>query len=291
LNNVFKALGNTAAVCFVATAASLAQTPTAPAKTTPAPIAKTATAAPAPVKAAAPTSVTPLPATSPPPAIPLNRGIIFLDPAHGAVDSGSRISDSLLEKDVTLSFAFKLRSLLAARGFSISITRDSDVATESNSPTPLTLDDRAGLANHAHPVACLLLHATASGSGVHLYSSELDPTPNQPAANPWLTAQAPWVTQSQRLEKNLGQALTRASIPLVMSRASIRPVDSLTCPALVIELAPNGGDATSVNDADYQQRIAEAIATSLVLWKSQAQPPDPAPVAIPAPVPPTGAKP
>jgi N-acetylmuramoyl-L-alanine amidase len=247
-----------------------------------------APAPPAPAAVAKPVAPTPPPT---PPTIPFNRGIVFLDPAHGAVDSGSRISDSLLEKDVTLSLAFKLRSLLAARGFSVSITRDSDAATEPNSPTPLTLDDRAGLANHAHPVACLLLHATASGSGVHLYSSELDPTPDQPTANPWLTAQAPWVTQSQRLEKNLGQALTRASIPLVMSRASIRPVDSLTCPALVIELAPNGSDATTVNDADYQQRVAEAIATSLVLWKSQAQPPDPAPITVPAPATPTGAKP
>ena len=221
--------------------------------------------------------------------------MILLDPAHGGVDSGSRITDSLSEKEVTLNLAFKLRSLLAARGFNVVTTRDSDSATEPNSPNPLTLDDRAGIANHAHSVACLLLHATASGSGVHLYSSELDPTPGEPAANPWLTAQAPWVVQSQRLQKQLGTALTRANIPLVMSRASVRPVDSLTCPAVVVELAPNGSDASSLNDASYQQRVAEAVAAALVFWKNQAQPPDrllDTPTMPPMPPsPPTGARP
>jgi N-acetylmuramoyl-L-alanine amidase len=216
------------------------------------------------------------PAT-PPPAAPatvsLNRNIIFLDPAHGAVDSGSRIDDNLVEKEVTLSFAYKLRSLLTARGFTVILTRENDAPTQPNTPTPLTLDDRAALANHAHPVACLLLHATAAGNGVHLYSSELDPTPGEPTPNPWLTAQAPWVAQSFRLQKQLGQAFTRATIPLVLSRASVRPLDSLTCPALVVELAPNGSDASSVNDADYQQHVAEAIANALVFWKNQAQPP------------------
>jgi N-acetylmuramoyl-L-alanine amidase len=230
-----------------ATASNFAQTPPAPTK-------------PAP----------------PPPSIPFNRGIIFIDPAHGGIDSGSRITDSIVEKDVTLSLAFKLRALLAARGFSVVMSRDSDAATEPNSPTPLTLDDRAGIANHAHPVACIVIHATAAGDGVHLYSSELDSTPTQPLDLPWLTAQAPWVTQSILLEKSIGQAITRSGIPLIMGRASVRPVDSLTCPAVIVELAPATDDDASVNDGSYQQHVAEDIANSLILWKSQAQPPPPA---------------
>ena len=234
--------------------------------------ADTATPKPATPKPAVPTA-SPTPSLAATPATPFNRGIILLDPAHGGVDSGSRISDSILEKDVTLNLAFRLRSLLSARGFSVVMTRDSDNTIPNGATEALTLDDRAGLANRAHPVACLLLHATAAGSGVHLYSSELDPTPGEPLANPWLTAQAPWVTQSERLQKQLGLALTRASIPLVNSRASVRPVDSLTCPALVVELAPQGGDTSTLTDAGYQQRVAEAIAAALVFWKSQAQQP------------------
>ena len=204
----------------------------------------------------------------------LNRTVVVLDPAHGGLDSGSRIGDSILEKNVTLALAFRLRSLLAARGFTVVMTRDSDAATEANSTAaPLTLDDRAGIANHARAVACLLLHATGSGTGAHLYSSELTPAPAEVALLPWLTAQTAWVTQSQALESRLGSALTRAQIPLVMSAASVRPVDSLTCPALVVELAPEGDDESSVNDNEYQQRVAQAIVGALVFWQNQAVPP------------------
>lgn len=198
----------------------------------------------------------------------------MLDPAHGAQDSGSRIGDKILEKDVTLAFAFRLRSLLAARGFTVALTRDSDAATEPNSPsTPLTLNDRAGIANKNRAAACLLIHATGRGNGVHLYTSELDPAPGETSLLPWLTAQAAWVPASQQLEHSISTALGRSHISLVSSTASVRPVDSLTCPALVVELAPENDNVSSVLDAGYQDRVAGAIAGALVFWQNQVQAP------------------
>ena len=218
-----------------------------------------------------PAGIRSLPAAGPE---PIQRMVILLDPAHGGLDSGSRISDSTVEKDVTLALAFKLRSLLSARGFRVVMTRDADHPTEPDAQgSPLTLDDRAGIANHSHPAACLLLHATGSGMGVHLYHSELDATAGTPPVERWLTAQAAWVPQSEQLEKRLGTALTRSGIALVASSASVRPVDSLTCPALVVELAPAGNDADSINDVDYQQRVAVSIAGALVFWPTQVQVP------------------
>ncbi len=204
----------------------------------------------------------------------LNRTTIVLDPAHGGIDSGSRIGDSTLEKDVTLALAFKLRSLLSARGFTVTMTRDADNPTEPNAAgSPLTLDDRAGIANHAHAVACILLHATSRGKGVHLYASQLAATPGVTSPEPWLTAQAPWIPASRQMESRLAQALTRAEIATVSSAASIRPVDSLACPALVVELAPETDDPDSITDAGYQQRVALALAGALLFWQSNAQPP------------------
>jgi N-acetylmuramoyl-L-alanine amidase len=217
------------------------------------------------------------PAPAPPATAPLDRNVIVLDAAHGGVDSGSRIGDSTLEKDVTLALAFRLRSLLTARGFTVVMTRENDAALKPGPPSAgnsaLTLDDRAGVANHAQAAACLLLHATGAGEGVHLYSSELDPAPAEAAVPPWLTAQAAWVTQSAQLKSKIGAALQRAKLPLVSSRASVRPVDSLTCPAVVVELAPESEDRNSITDSDYQQRVAEAIAGALVFWAQQVQPP------------------
>jgi N-acetylmuramoyl-L-alanine amidase len=200
--------------------------------------------------------------------------VIVLDASHGGLDSGSRISDATLEKDVTLALAFRLRSLLIARGFSVVMTRDADAPTEPNATrNPITLDDRAGIANHARASACLLLHATGSGNGVHLYSSELSSVPTEPRPLPWLTAQAAWIAQSEQLKQNVASALTRAGLSLVTSNASVRPVDSLTCPALVVEIAPENGRPDSIMDAGYQQRVSIAIAGAMVFWPNQVQAP------------------
>jgi len=68
-------------------------------------------------------------------------------------------------------------------------------------------------------------------------------------------------------------AFSRSGIALVASNASVRPIDSLTCPALVVELAPKGDDADSINDTEYQQRVALAIAGAMLFWQNQVQPP------------------
>lgn len=219
---------------------------------------------------------------------------IVIDPAHGGSDNGSRISDNIVEKDVTLALAFRLRSLLTARGFNVVLTREDDKAANTSAPfAPLTLDDRAGIANHERSSACIFLHATGTGNGVHLYTSELAPTPGELPAASWLTLQAAWVPQSQHLAGRLVDALNRSHIPLVNAPASIRPVDSTTCPALVFELAPRTDDPDSINEDSYQQTVAQAAANALILWKDAVQPPvhltppTPEPTLLPAAAEPT----
>jgi N-acetylmuramoyl-L-alanine amidase len=214
-----------------------------------------------------------------------NRNLIVLDPAHGGTDIGAQISDHVLEKDVTLAMALRLRSLLTARGFTVFLTRGNDTA--------LSTDQRAELANRAHAVTCLVLHATASGTGVHLATSMLNaavPT-DASAPVPWDQAQAAFQPQSQRLADEIGAAMNRSHIPLVAGRAALRPLDNLMCPALSVELAPltsGDADAAPVTDGVYQQRVAAAIAGALIFWRNQAQPPVvmPSRGASPAPQPP-----
>jgi N-acetylmuramoyl-L-alanine amidase len=200
---------------------------------------------------------------------PTPRTTIFLDPAHGGPDPGARLPNNLLEKDLTLAFAARLRTQLSTAGFAIISTRDTDPAVQF--PT----DQRAEIANHAHPVACLILHATSSGSGVHIITSSLAPNDlDDPHPTiPWNTAQSASIPQSLALANEIGLSLEHAKLPVILSRASLRPLDNLICPAVAIEiapLAPTDADATPVSDTNYQQAIAKAIATALSSWRSHA---------------------
>jgi N-acetylmuramoyl-L-alanine amidase len=196
------------------------------------------------------------------------RTTIFLDPAHGGSDSGARLSDNLPEKSLTLAFATRLRAVLSTSGFSVIATRDSDPSV------PFTTDQRAEIANHSHPTACIVLHATASGNGIHIITSDVPPPDDTDTdthhAVPWDTAQSASIPQSLALANSLGLALLHSRLPVLLTRSSLRPLDNLTCPAIAIEIAPlvpAEGETTLVSDANYQQQIAQAIATGLTSWR------------------------
>ena len=168
----------------------------------------------------------PMPAQQPPPltAPQMNHNLIVLDPAHGGPDPGATLGNNILEKNVALAFAIKLRAALAAANFTVATTRDADISD------PLTTDARAESANRTHAVACIVLHATATGSGVHVYTSSLqpgvpeeNPDSSRFAPIPWDEAQAGFVTQSRRLAADLNAALVKDTLPVLTSQAPAAP--------------------------------------------------------------------
>jgi N-acetylmuramoyl-L-alanine amidase len=209
-------------------------------------------------------------AAQPAPPAPTARFVVVIDAAHGGDDPGGRLNGTD-EKTLTLALSVRLRSLLAARGIQVVTTRESDATIDPNR--------RAELANHANAQACLSLHAAQSGSGAHLFVSSLSPAqPTRIAA--WKTAQAAWVTRSLALAGTLNSALLHAGLTVTMARTTLPTVDSMTCPAVAIEIAPetpqlrDSGQQTpgALDDPNYQARIAEALAAALLEWRTEARP-------------------
>jgi N-acetylmuramoyl-L-alanine amidase len=186
---------------------------------------------------------------------------VLVDAAHGGSDIGARLTPTLSEKDLTLAFSNQLRSILSAHGISVTMTRTSDDTTPAVS--------RAEIANRTSFAACILIHATATGSGVHLYTSSLAPTPLIKFM-PWQTAQSAYVTQSLKLSSDIDSALAHAEIPVTLGRTSIQPMDSFACPSVAIEIAPLQAGASTkaapVTDETYQRNILGALAAALDEW-------------------------
>jgi N-acetylmuramoyl-L-alanine amidase len=213
-----------------------------------------------PVSAQSPSSPAPAAPAAPAVVRPTPHFSVVIDAAHGGADSGARLSDHLLEKDLTLSLSVRLRSMLGAHGIPVVTTRESDGA--------ITAVNRAETANHVGAAACITLHATTSGSGVHLFTASLTPIP-MTRFLPWETAQGAYAEQSLRLSSEIDSAMTHAEIPVTLGRTALQPLDNFTCPAVVVELSPlhTSGRVTPLTDSGYQDQIVAAMAAAVEQWQ------------------------
>jgi N-acetylmuramoyl-L-alanine amidase len=213
----------------------------------------------------APGSVGSLSGQAQAPPVPAARFVVVLDAAHGGDDTGGRLASGQLEKAATLALSVRLRSLLGARGIPVITTRESDANLDP--------DRRAGIANHAKAAACIGLHVTESGSGIHLFTSSLAPA--RPAHFvAWKTAQSEWVPSSLALAGSLNSALQRGGFNVLINRTALIAIDSMTCPAVAVEIAPERGPDGKVtsepDDPAYQARIANTLATAVLEWRTDA---------------------
>ncbi|MFN8533998.1 MAG: N-acetylmuramoyl-L-alanine amidase [Dehalococcoidia bacterium] len=134
-----------------------------------------------------PRTPTAIPAAPSPPPQPAGGYIIAIDPGHGGADSGSsvRLADGSLlrEKDVNLTVGKKLAQLLREAGFSVVMTRDSDVSPnreqrDLNADRVVDIRDdlqaRIDIANAAKAHLFLAIHHNGHEktelSGLEMYS-------------------------------------------------------------------------------------------------------------------------
>jgi N-acetylmuramoyl-L-alanine amidase len=224
-------------------------------------------AAPAAQTGQAP-STAPVGQTATAPVAPTPRAVIVIDAAHGGEDGGAQLGNGALEKNITLAISVRLRSLLSARGIYVVTTRESDVTLDATR--------RVEIANHAGAEACVSIHATSSGVGIHLFTSSLAPTAATRIA-PWRTAQSAWIPKSLALAGVVNSSLQQAGFSVSIARTNLPGLDSMTSPAIAIELATPSGDGTNdapmLTDPAYQAHVAELLAAALVEWRSEARRP------------------
>jgi N-acetylmuramoyl-L-alanine amidase len=202
----------------------------------------------------------------PAPAAPAARFVVVIDAAHGGDDGGARFGNQQ-EKAYTLALSVRLRSLLVARGFAVVTTRESDATVDA--------DRRVEIANRANAQACLSLHAAESGEGVHLFMSSLAPA-QASRFHAWKTAQAPWIMRSVALAGDVNAALKNSGLTVTLGRTALPVIDSLSCPAVAVEVAPqrpasgdaNAQGAPATDDPSYMAQVAEALAAALVEWRA-----------------------
>lgn len=193
-----------------------------------------ATTPPAPIKVTTPTGNV--------------RGLVMLDPGHGAHDPGthSPFNPEVKEKDINLRVANMTAEDLKAMGASVIMTRNTDVFIE--------LNERPEMANSHKVDVFVSIHtnsaqdSAARGFGVYVSRS----------------ASSQSVAAANAISRRLVEAgvIARNEQPI---HENFRVLSHNDRPAVLVEIGflTNRSEAVQLNSADYQQRLARAIAAGI----------------------------
>lgn len=188
---------------------------------------------------------------------PLANGVlkdllIVLDPGHGGADRGvCHFPDDLIEKEINLDMANRVRAVLEAAGARVLLTRADDVF--------LSLDDRARAANEA---------------GAHLFLSlHVNRIPGHPECFGAQTFYFPGSTQGERLASIIQEELIKVDPenyrdPLP---GSYRVLRLTTMPGALVEIGfmTNARDRELIATEAYRDRIARAIAAGVARYVAE----------------------
>jgi len=203
--------------------------------------------------------------------------LVMLDPGHGGNDPGATSADKrLVEKDLALELALRVRSHLEARGISVVMTRETD--------TTLSLADRSLLAATHKPGLFVSIHlnqaANPNASGVETF---ILPAPGFPATNSPERPAGYQPTEAEKLalaacpgnafdpaSARLGFALHRRLAHLAdadrgVKRARFSVLAKAPCPAVLVECGflSNPGDAAKFDTPAHKTQTARAIADAI----------------------------
>jgi N-acetylmuramoyl-L-alanine amidase len=218
---------------------------------------------------------------------------IVIDPGHGGEDTGARGPNGVLEKDVTLAVARRLKTAIEARyGIRVLATRDDD--------RQVAPDDRASYANNNKADLFISLHANASPQpdvkGAESFYLSLDKYTDQARRQAqqegailpvfgggsrqidlvlWDLAQAKYVDLSGVLA-GLVEAQLRATVsvnPFAVQQGPMRVLVGVNMPAVLIEMAylTNPADELALTSAAYQTSIAQALTDAIAPFRDYLQ--------------------
>lgn len=218
--------------------------------------------------------------------LPLAIHRIILDPGHGGGDEGTRTPNGLKEKALTLDIAQRAALRLAALGFDVALTRDSD--------TKLYLRDRVRVANQNKADLFVSIHVNwlvdgRANRGIETYYlgpsddpfiSALAAAENRESGYSMADARAlldsiysdvrqqesrrlatavhrRLMANAQRLSRDVRDRGVRSAPFLVLVETGM--------PAILAEVASLASpeEARLLTTADYRERIAEALAEGI----------------------------
>ena len=179
-----------------------------------------------------------------------NPRLIVIDPGHGGSDTGA-MKNGLVEKEITLDVALRLRTLLTARGWIVKMTRERDVDVSGpNAADVAELQARVDVANTAGARMFVSVHVNSSTSS----------NPNGTTAYYYKPE-----------DRALAAAIQHRLVPALgtkddgVQKERFYVIRHTTMPAVLVETAfmSNSDDAMLLRSPNFRQSIAQGIADGI----------------------------
>jgi len=218
---------------------------------------------------------------------------IVIDPGHGGPFSGAQGTNGILEKDINLSIALKLKRLLEKNQIKVVMTRETDVSLSQNRDDDL--DKRVAVSNIEQPDLFVSIHCNwvdkATVRGFEIYHCPKKPLPflkidTNGSANSQevskIDASTKKILSYALREEYLHQSLDisrevqKAFSKLPTNNRGIRGADFIVikktdCPAILVEVdyISNKTMCKELSDECYQNKIAQQLAEGIISYQEK----------------------
>lgn len=219
--------------------------------------------------------------------------VVVIDPGHGGEEEGASGPTGLLEKDVTLDIARRLKARLEDGG-------DVEVLLTRNDDATVTLDDRTAIANHERADLFVSIHANASrrtgvrGAETYFLSHQATDDESRVVAaiennamgidagvqgQPglemvlWELAQSAFLKESSALaemiQDNLNDALDIRNRGI--KQAPFRVLMGATMPAVLVEVGfiSNAEEEDKLRRPAFKEKLAEMLHESIRQYRTK----------------------
>ncbi|MGI6550427.1 MAG: N-acetylmuramoyl-L-alanine amidase family protein [Syntrophomonadales bacterium] len=172
----------------------------------------------------------------------ISKRYIVIDPGHGGEDSPGCVYGGILERDITLELALRIKDELVNRGYDVLMTREVDET--------VTLEERAEKVNKSGADLCISFHLNAhDDASIHGIETWFNPDTNSRSS-----ALAEYIQQSI-VESTKGKDRgTYSDTTLVMIR-------EVLIPSCLVEVGflSNDEEREKMTTEDYREKITRGI--------------------------------
>ncbi|MBI4711736.1 MAG: N-acetylmuramoyl-L-alanine amidase [Planctomycetes bacterium] len=215
---------------------------------------------------------------------------IVIDPGHGGDFRGAKGKNGLLEKDINLDVAKRLKKLLEQEDIKVIMTRERDVSLSANLNEDL--QRRADIANREHPDLFISIHSNWSADS-SVQGFEIYYCPDKNGSTPAVTADKigtpepidkdarkmlsyllkdEYETQTMELAREIKKSFRKLPTDdRGIRKANFRVIKQSECPALLVEMdfISNKKVSRHMADESYRQEIAERLSKAILSYGTE----------------------